>query len=170
MRKLAAITALTALVLTGCATTEEAPTPSSSTTSASKTTSTKTPSSSSAAPIPSTEPAAAPNPTQVPAAEVYVVECLFGAPGPSLMSDGSVQSTDYCANQPGAQEYRDAEAAAGWDPSKVPYADGGTCPAYKCGYGHDENGNPNPSSGELQFQYGCEQGYIDPSECAAAGY
>ena len=86
------------------------------------------------------------------------------------MSDGSVQSTDYCANQPGAQEYRDAEAAAGWDPSEVPYADGGTCPAYKCGYGHDENGNPNPSSGELQFQYACEQGYIDPSECAAAGY
>lgn len=167
MRKLAAITALTALILTGCATTEDAPT-SSSTTSASKTTNTKTPSSSSA--TPSTEPAAAPNPTQAPAAEVYVVECLFGTPGPSLMSDGSVQSTDYCANQPGAQEYRDAEAAAGWDPSKVPFANGGTCPAYKCGYGHDENGNPYPSSGELQFQYGCEQGYIEPSECAAAGF
>lgn len=167
MRKLAAITALTALILTGCATTEDAPT-SSSTTSASKTTSTKTPSSSSA--TPSTEPAAAPNPTQAPAAEVYVVECLFGTPGPSLMSDGSVQSTDYCANQPGAQEYRDAEAAAGWDPSKVPFANGGTCPAYKCGYGHDENGNPYPSSGELQFQYGCEQGCIEPSECAAAGF
>lgn len=169
MRKLAAIAALTTLAFAGCATAKETSTPSS-TTSTSKTTSTKATSSSPTRPSPSTEPAAAPNPTQAPAAEVYVVECLFGTPGPSLMSDGSVQSTDYCANQPGAQEYRDAEAAAGWDPSKVPYADGGTCPAYKCGYGHDENGNPNPSSGELQFQYGCEQGYIDPAECAAAGY
>lgn len=169
MRKLAAIAALTTLAFTGCATTEENPTPSSAT-STSKTTSTKAPSSSSAAPTPSTEPAAAPNPTQAPAAELYVVECLPGTPGPSRMSDGSTQFTDYCANQPGAQAYRDAEAAAGWDPSKVPFADGGTCPAYKCGYGHDEHGNPNPSSGELQFQYGCEQGYIDPSECAAAGY
>ncbi|CAQ05564.1 hypothetical protein cu1604 [Corynebacterium urealyticum DSM 7109] len=170
MRKLAAITALTTLVLTGCATTEEAPTPSSSTTSASKTTSTKTPSSSTATPSPSTEPAAAPKQTQAPAAEIYVLECLPGTPGPSRMSDGSTQYTDYCANQPGAQTYRDAEAAAGWDPSKVPFANGGTCPAYKCGYGHDENGNPYPSSGELQFQHGCEQGYIEPSECAAAGY
>lgn len=36
------------------------------------------------------------------------------------------------------------------DPGDVPNADGGTCPAYQCGYGHDENGNPNPSSGEIQ--------------------
>ncbi|PZP03960.1 MAG: hypothetical protein DI609_00050 [Corynebacterium urealyticum] len=169
MRKLAAIAALTTLAFTGCATTEENPTPSSAT-STSKTISTKATSNPTTTPSPSTEPAAAPNPTQAPAAELYVVECLPGTPGPSRMSDGSTQFTDYCANQPGAQAYRDAEAAAGWDPSKVPFANGGTCPAYKCGYGHDENGNPYPSSGELQFQHGCEQGYIDPSECAAAGY
>ncbi|WP_229676673.1 hypothetical protein [Corynebacterium marinum] len=36
------------------------------------------------------------------------------------------------------------------DPATVPIADGGACPAYLCGYGHDENGNPNPSSGEIQ--------------------
>lgn len=169
MRKLAAIAALTTLAFAGCATAEEDPTPNS-TTSTSKTTSTKATNSPTTTTSPSTEPAAAPHPTQAPAAELYVVECLSGTPGPSRMSDGSTQFTDYCANQPGAQAYRDAEAAAGWDPSKVPFANGGTCPAYKCGYGHDENGNPYPSSGELQFQYGCEQGYIDPSECAAAGY
>ena len=36
------------------------------------------------------------------------------------------------------------------DPATVPIADGGTCPAYLCGYGHDEDGNPNPSNGEIQ--------------------
>lgn len=39
-------------------------------------------------------------------AEPYVVECLEGTPGPSLMSDGSVRSTDYCGNRPGAAETR----------------------------------------------------------------
>lgn len=54
------------------------------------------------------------------------------------------------------------------DPATIPYADGGTCPAYKCGYGHDENGNPNPSSGEIQTKNGCDAGYInDPELCAS---
>jgi hypothetical protein len=35
-------------------------------------------------------------------------------------------------------------------PANIPIADGGTCPAALCGYGHDEYGNPNPSSGEIQ--------------------
>lgn len=39
-------------------------------------------------------------------AEPYVVECLDGTPGPSLMSDGSVRSTDYCRSRPGAAESR----------------------------------------------------------------
>ncbi|SDL61673.1 hypothetical protein SAMN04488535_0171 [Corynebacterium mycetoides] len=51
---------------------------------------------------------------------------------------------------------------------EIPMADGGTCPAYKCGYGHDANRNPNPSSGELQTMHGCEQGYIDDQELCAA--
>ena len=46
--------------------------------------------------------------------------------------------------------FNSPESALGIDPSNVPYADGGTCPAAVCGYGHDENGNPNPSSGEIQ--------------------
>lgn len=43
-------------------------------------------------------------------AEPYVVECLAGTPGPSLMSDGSVRSTDYCGNRPGAAESRSFES------------------------------------------------------------
>ncbi len=44
------------------------------------------------------------------------------------------------------------------------------CPAYLCGYGNDANGNRNKSSGEIQTQYGCEQGYItDPQLCGAVG-
>ena len=43
-----------------------------------------------------------------------------------------------------------------------------SCPAAECGYGYDENGNPNPSSGEIQTYHGCEDGYInDPELCAA---
>lgn len=54
------------------------------------------------------------------------------------------------------------------DPATIPMTDGGTCPAAICGYGHDENGNPNPTSGELQAQDGCEKEYItDPELCAA---
>ncbi|EEI16314.1 hypothetical protein [Corynebacterium lipophiloflavum] len=42
------------------------------------------------------------------------------------------------------------------------------CPNYLCGYGVDANGNPNPTSGEIQTMDGCEQGYItDPSLCSA---
>lgn len=102
----------------------------------------------------SEEPAAqSPDPTasDTEPQEPYVVECLPGTPGPSRMSDGTTQPTDFCANQEGAEEYREAEANAGLpDPATIPYADGGTCPAAICGYGHDENGNPNPSSGEIQ--------------------
>lgn len=99
-------------------------TTSSSVTSTSSTTTSTAPTST-AEPTPAQEPApeAAPaeQPPAAPAevAEPYVVECLFGAPGPSLMSDGTVQNTEYCGNQPGAQEYRDAEAAAGYDPTKI---------------------------------------------------
>lgn len=40
------------------------------------------------------------NPNYVePAAKPYIVECLFGTPGPTLMSDGTTQYTDYCYQQ-----------------------------------------------------------------------
>ena len=86
------------------------------------------------------------------------------------MSDGTVQNTEYCGNQPGAAENLEAERNAGLAPSEIPYANGGTCPAYKCGYGTAPDGTPNRSSGEIQFEYGCREGYIDPQQCAEAGY
>lgn len=59
-----------------------------------------------AVPAPAAPPAAAPVQPPPSAAEPYVVECLVGTPGPSRMSDGTIQSTDYCDNQPGAAESR----------------------------------------------------------------
>lgn len=100
-----------------------------------------------------------------PNQEPYVVECIPGTPGPSRMSDGTTKYTDYCGNQPGAAEAREAEANAGLPESNTPGCDG---PAAICGYGTDANGNPNPTSGELQLMDGCQQGYIDdPERCAA---
>ncbi|GAB3086944.1 hypothetical protein [Corynebacterium aquatimens] len=86
----------------------------------------------------------------------HVVECLEGTPGPALMSDGSIQNSDYCFQQLGGEAYLEEE--------------GRQCvgPASECGYGYDENGNPNPTSGEIQTYHGCEDGYItDPELCAA---
>ncbi|WP_083284271.1 hypothetical protein [Corynebacterium sp. HMSC28B08] len=118
----------------------------------------------------STQAPAAQAPATAPTQEPYVVECLPGTPGPSRMSDGTVRPTDFCANQPGADAYREAERNAGLDPSEVPIANGGTCPAYKCGYGTAPDGTPNKTSGEIQFEDGCRRGYISPQQCAAAGY
>lgn len=162
-KALLALAAIPALALGACGQ-DEAPTPSPSSTASSTSTSAKPTESEKPSPTSST-----PSPEAAPAVEEpYVVECIFGTPGPSRMSDGTVQNTEYCGNQPGAQAYRDAESAAGLDPSEIPYAEGGTCPAYQCGYGHDENGNPNPSSGELQTLHGCDEGYItDQNLCGA---
>lgn len=54
-----------------------------------------------------TAPTAAAVPTT---AAPTVVECLFGTPGPSHMSDGTIQNTEFCANQPGAAESRYLES------------------------------------------------------------
>lgn len=55
-------------------------------------------------------------------------------------------------------------------PVQAPNGPSAECPAYLCGYGNDANGNRNKSSGEIQTQYGCEQGYItDPQLCGAVG-
>ena len=50
------------------------------------------------------------------------------------------------------------------DPATIPYVDGRTFPAYLCAYGHGENGNSNPSSGEIQRKDGCDQGDITDAE------
>lgn len=79
----------------------------------------------------SSEPSAAIQPA---AEEPYIVECLFGTPGPTLMSDGTTRNTEYCGNQPGAQAQRDAESAAGYDPDRNQILDGGVCPSYGQNY------------------------------------
>lgn len=83
-------------------------------------------------------------PTSPVAAEPTFVACWEN--GYAQLSDMSVVEWPDCALPP--QEA--ANLGPGPDPATIPYADGGTCPAYKCGYGHDENGNPNPSNSEIQ--------------------
>jgi len=198
-----------ALTLAGCSsnTSTETPTPEpvTSTTTAETSSTTATTTATSTAEHSSettTEQAVAvntPEPTVdyvAPTEEssIYVVECLFGTPGPALWSDGSTAHSEDCYQQgiEGRGDYQcpatDAfvfdpadctSANLGGDPSydemypggypasQVPYADGGTCPAYLCGYGTDENGNRNPSSGEIQGHHGCQLGTItDPEYCA----
>ncbi|MBB0969345.1 hypothetical protein G6016_10315 [Dietzia aerolata] len=183
MRFIMAFVASAVLVLAGCASDEQGvesePSSSETTTSSSASSSSATssseptsPSDITSEPQPEAAPAAAPT-----SVEPYVVECLVGTPGPSRMSDGTIKSTDYCFYEMGGPQYLEQERQSGLGTAEqqpehdgVPIADGGTCPAAICGYGHDENGDPNPSSGELQTQYGCEQGYITDVElCAAVG-
>lgn len=125
-------------------------------------------------------------------AEPYVVECLFGTPGPSLMSDGLTIYTDYCFELMGGPDYLEQERQSGlfnpagqgyecpgtgiWvddsslctpeviGPENVAFADGGTCPGAICGYGHNSVGKRNPTSGELQALHGCQQGFIVDAE------
>ncbi|WIM70184.1 hypothetical protein [Corynebacterium suedekumii] len=57
------------------------------------------------------------------------------------------------------------------DLSNAPYADGGTCAAAICGYGTNDQGQHNPTSGEIQTLHGCQDGYItDPELCAAVAW
>lgn len=100
---------------------------------------------------------AAPDP--VPAASApTIVECLEGTPGPTLMSDGTMQYTDYCFNLLGGPAYLEQESQSG-------------CPAAVCGYGTNSQGQRNPSSGEIQTLHGCQDGYInDPELCGAVAW
>ena len=96
----------------------------------------------------------APEPTQevAPAAtdeEPYVVECLFGTPGPALWSDGTTAYSEYCFHANGGPKYLEIESQSGlaqpensalYDPE--PYrSDGCVGPAAVCGY-YDNDGNP----------------------------
>lgn len=114
------------------------------------------------------------------AAAPTVVECLFGAPGPALWSDGTTAFSQECFDDategldyrcPQTDHYvPDPSYCESNQPAHdgIPMADGGTCPSYLCGYGHDADGNRNPSSGEIQGRHGCQEGYInDPEYCAA---
>lgn len=100
-----------------------------------------------------------------PTKDPYVVECLFGAPGPALWSDGTAASSQVCFDD--ATEGRDyrcpqtdhyvsdpAQCETSWqDSATIPFADGGTCAAAVCDYRNNALGNPNPSSGETQGRH-----------------
>ena len=81
--------------------------------------------------------------------EPYVVECLFGTPGPALWSDGTTAYSDYCFYANGGPEYLEAESQSGLPPSSAwdgfdpePYrSDGCVGSAAVCGY-YDDNGDP----------------------------
>lgn len=172
-RRILAIAFALPLALAGCSqsesdqatTTSETTTTSSSesttpTTTTTTATSEQPTTSEEVAPAPEQAPEQAPAPEAAPQqpAAPHVVECLAGTPGPALMSDGTIQNSDWCFEQMGGAQYLEQESAAN------------AGPAYQSGYGYDEQGNANPSSGELQTQHGCEQGYItDPELCAAVG-
>lgn len=104
------------------------------------------------------------------AEEPTIVECIPGTPGPSLMSDGTVQPTDYCFYANGGPEYAEAESRAGYAP--LPSADSDSwCAAAICGYGTNSQGQPNPTSGEIQTLDSCQRGWItDPELCAAVAW
>ena len=157
MKRLLSTLAIIPLALAACSNEGEevghaTSTASTSTSSSAPATSSSAPSSTNTSPSTSQPPApetTAPaednySPTPAAAAEPTFVSCWEN--GYAQLSDMSVVEWPDCALPP--QEA--ANLGPGPDPATIPYADGGTCPAYKCGYGHDENGNPNPSNSEIQ--------------------
>ena len=75
--------------------------------------------------------------------------------GYAQLSDMSVVEWPDCA----LPERQASQLGPGPNPATIPYSEGGTCPAYLCGYGHDENGKPRPNNPEIQGWWG---------ECIAA--
>src|SRR5699024_935865 len=127
-----------------------------------KPTSTTTDASISQAP---TREAAEPVPmTATPPTEIVPVDppvqeySIFNEPGVGYQCPGTDAFTDDPANCTSANlvghTSSDEIYPGGYPADEVPFADGGTCAAAICGYGHDENGNTNPSSGELQTMHG----------------
>lgn len=194
MKKLFPILFATALTVTSCSaddksgdleTSSATPTTSSSAESTSATTSSSTTTTTSTS---TTEPSETPTanepesaaeqqapiespPTEIAPPPPLEQESIFNPPGVGYQcpaTDAFVDDLALCtsANLGGDPIY-DTWFPGGLPASEVPFADGGTCAAAVCGYGHDEFGNPNPSSGGIQARYGCEEGYItDPAICS----
>lgn len=147
-------------------------TTSSSSSSTAKPTSTTTDASISQAPTHEAAepvPMTAASPTEIVPVDPPVQEySIFNEPGVGYQCPGTDAFTDDPANctsaNLGGDPSYDEIYPGGYPANEVPFADGGTCEAAICGYGHDENGNPNPSSGELQTMHGCEEGYITDVE------
>lgn len=181
MRPLLALSAAAMLSLAGCSSDDPDPSTTLPATTTTATTSSTASSAPSSAPT-STTDATTPEPVPVapasPATAQEQARSIWAPPGQGIQCPGTDAFVwDFADCNPSngvidpaefarlGQQQNQAPAHDG-----VPIADGGTCPAYLCGYGHDEQGNRNPTSGEIQTQHGCEQGYItDPELCAAVG-
>lgn len=168
--------------LAGCSTNDPDPsTTPESTTAINPSTSTTTSRTTSSAPTVTTDvttPEPAPAVPALPATAQEQTRSIWAPPGQGIQCPGTDAFVwDFADCNPSNGVIDPAEFARlgqqqNQEPAHdgVPIADGGTCPAYLCGYGHDEQGNRNPTSGEIQTQHGCEQGYItDPELCAAVG-
>lgn len=134
-----------------------------------------------AEPTNSSAPATEPTPMEEAAPadvaeEPYVVECIFGTPGPARWSDGTMAYSDYCFYANGGPEYLEAESQSGLDSASTwdgydPYpfrSDGCVGPAAVCGY-YDDNGDPiwfDKTTGESSPRYYDEYGNptMDPAE------
>lgn len=173
MRRFFAVVAAAGMVaaLSACGTGDEGQSPGPESVATTRSSSTSTSPTSAAPAGPTTSP---PGHTQAveQAAAPSFVRCQL-ADGTALLSDGSTTYMDSCNESAGGpMVLRDGTSIYDLQPQvdldNIPVADGGTCPAARCGYGHDANGNPNPSSGEIQTKHGCDEGYItDPTLCAA---
>lgn len=190
-----------ALALSACGTTEpeahepELATKSSTTTSSSsspattetsETSETSTSASISVEPVPEPEPepAAPPVAPETFAEPPQHVEPIWTEPGVGYQcmgTDAWVSDPAYCTSQNlgGETSYDELwgpEAAipaeeALRNSTTSPYDDGEHCAAAICGYGTNSQGQPNPTSGELQTLHGCQEGYIDdPELCAAVAW
>lgn len=170
MKRLLPLLAAATLTLSACG--ADAPKPAETptlTTSSSSKPSTTTSKPSSSAPKPSSSTKQPTSSYVPPAPETPVVEQTTAAPAPqqtaqeaqptfvscwengyAQLSDISVVEWPDCA----LPEEDASQLGPDPDPATIPYADGGTCPAYKCGYGHDENGNFRPDNTEIQSWWG----------------
>ncbi|WP_462344402.1 hypothetical protein [Rhodococcus aetherivorans] len=86
-------------------------------------------------------------------------------PGVAVYTDGSSSSTDPACTQPATGT---SEAETGGDATSYPYnadedrnGDGVVQGYERCGLACGEA----PTSGDIQTQYGCEQGYITGPQC-----
>lgn len=161
--------ALLAFGLSSCSSNSDDPTPATTSLPAITTTSVVTTSSSSPTseeptevetpveqvPVQSAEPETA-TVAQTPAGPGNGYRCLRTDGytwDPSTCAYGAVDSAQELA------EFQEKERLA-----QIPYADGGTCAAAVCGYGTNAQGQPNPTSGEIQTLGGCQAGYITDAE------
>lgn len=99
----------------------------------------------------------------------YAAENPYQCPGTdALVPDPSYCHSGYLGGEAAYDELfapPEARGGAGAGGGSEPGED---CPAAVCGYGVDANGNPNPTSGEIQTQHACETGQVtDPELCGA---